>query len=115
MNKIKKKIYLKFAENDKEQHEKEMSENVVTAPQSDNNNADKKDLSNPSDNSKKLSKKTKRRLIIWTIVILLVGGVIGFIIYNSVKKTEVNINPSEITQITATEIQTEKDGKTNTY
>lgn len=114
MNKLKRKIYLKFAEEEKKQQEKEMNENTVSSNQSSTNQ--RPDLSNPSDKSKKLSKKTKKRLIIWSIIVIIVGAIVGYIIYNSVKQTEVNINASEITEITDSKITTtSKDGKTNTY
>ena len=114
MNKLKRKIYLKFAEEEKKQQEKEMNENTVSSNQSSTNQ--RPDLSNPSDKSKKLSKKTKKRLIIWSIIVIIVGAIVGYIIYNSVKQTEVNINASEITEITDSKITTQsKDGKSNTY
>ncbi len=91
MNKIKKKWLQAFAEAEAEEAKKEMDENVASAPQcadvSKSSSSNKKDLNNPENPSKKLSKKQKKRLIRWTIVIAIVGTIVGLILYFNLRKT----------------------------
>ncbi|MGL4948608.1 MAG: ATP-dependent zinc metalloprotease FtsH [Mycoplasma sp.] len=81
---IKNKIYTLFAEQDKQDLKKTLENNVVTSPQSEV----KKDLSNPANTSKKLDPKVKKRLITSLVLLTIVGGITGLILYFNLRKTE---------------------------
>lgn len=95
---IKNKLLLSFANNEKDEliENHEQNNNNSTS----NNSLVKNDLSNPANPSKKLSKKTKKRLIIWTIVILVFGGILAIILYFNLRQTEEYINNQDIKAIT---------------
>ncbi len=101
MNRIKKKWLQQFAEAEAEAAKKEMDENVASAPQcanpsKSNDPSTKKDLNNPENPGKKLSKKQKKRLIRWLTFFVIAGTAIGLILYFELRKTEENINSSDI-------------------
>lgn len=107
MNSIKKRWIMKFAEAEREEAEKELENNEVTASQTENKenpkntpSTDKDDLNNPNNSSKKLSSKTKKRLIGWTIFSVVTVGVISAVVYINVRDKETVLKNADITEIT---------------